>query len=285
MGDDVLASSVEDLKSALRALLRPGLPLTDDSAGDVLPNQRVVYASAQHPHERASRVSALDRILTQQLKNLGTSRQAQAARILFACDRNHRGTTLTTRREEAAHVLERHPDHLRKHIEPKLIEQLAFALHQENLRYTPTTDRTRPPLAAHEDTPALVDASYTEEEELLCRVWSAVYGYRAEIVAISRRLQQAEAEDREPDPDLTYHLDSARWQLARLLTFVSDYLERYGDTILQGETPYNIEGLVQLAGWHGGLGSDEANALRLRLAASGSVDDRARFMSVPLKEA
>lgn len=263
---------------ALRALLRPGLPLTDDTAGEVLPNQRVVYAHAQHPHERASRVSACERILREQLKNLGSGKRGKAARILFRADRARRDDTLTVRRADAADVLERHPDHLRKHLEPKLIAELAFAVHQENLRYTPTTDRTRPPLAAHEDTPVLADDSYSEEEELLCRVWSAVYGYRAELVGMQRRLREAEVTEREPDPDFGYHLDSAKWQLARLLTYVADFMERYGDTILLGETPYNVEGLVQLAGWHGGLGSDEARLLRVRLAFAGP-DDRSAFTS------
>lgn len=94
-----------------------------------------------------------------------------------------RGTTLTARRLEAAQILERHEDHVRKHIEPKLLDELAFALHQENLRYKPVAESPLPTTAAHEDTPVLTENSYTEQEELLCRVWSAVYGYRAELIA------------------------------------------------------------------------------------------------------
>lgn len=272
-----LNSEPEVLRTELRRLLRAGFPITDTSAGDVLPEQRVVIAHAQHPDERASRIAALDRVIRQLLTGLGRSPRSQAARVLFGAARGTRGTTLSFRRLEAAHLLERHEDHVRKHIEPKILDELAFALHQENLRYTPTTATSRPEIAAHEDTPVLTDDAYTEQEELLCRVWSAVYGYRAEIIAIQRRLNEAQAEEREPDPDLQEHIDTGTWQLARLLTFVADYLDHYGEHILHGDTPYNIEGLVALAGWHGGLGSDEAKRLRYTLARSGS-EERGAFL-------
>jgi hypothetical protein len=204
----------------------PGFPLTDATAGDVLTEQRVVIASSQHPNERASRITALERVLRHLLQGFGKSTRGRAARILFGADRSLRGTTLTFRRAEAAVVLERSADHVRKHIEPKILEELAYAFHQENLRYTPASDSARPPIAAHEDTPILPDESFTEEEELLCTVWSAVYGYRAEVIAIQRRLIEARDQEREPDPDLQEHIDTGTWQLARLLTFVSE-----GDTV------------------------------------------------------
>jgi hypothetical protein len=222
----VLCSPQEVLRAELKKLLKAGFPLTDARVGDILTEQRVVIAHAQHPEERASQVSALDRVLRQLLNDLGPSARGQAARTLFGSARGMRGTTLTTRRLEAAQILERHEDHLRKHIEPKLLDEIAFAFHQENLRYKPVADQARPAIAAHEDTPVVTDDSYTEQEELLCRVWSAVYGYRAELIATERRLREASNEEREPDADLKEHLDTGAWQLARLLTFVSDYLDR-----------------------------------------------------------
>lgn len=270
-------SDPDVLRTELRKLLRAGFPLTDSSAGEVLTEQRAVIAAAQHPHERASRISALDRLLRQLLAGMGRSPQGQASRVLFGIARGTRGTTLTFRRSEAAAVLERHDDHLRKHIEPKILDELAFAFHQENLRYQPASPKGRPEIGAHEDTPVITDDSFTEQEELLCKVWSAVYGYRAEVIAIQRRLNEARLEEREPDPDLQEHIDTGTWQLARLLTFVSEYLDRFGEEILQGETAYNIEGLVALAGWHAGLGSDEAKRLRYLLAKAGS-DNRTMFL-------
>jgi hypothetical protein len=272
-----LSSTPDQLRQELRRILRQGFLLTDVTAGEVLTEQRVVIANAQHPDERASRITALERVLRQLLAGFGRSTHGQAARILFGADRGLRGTTLTFRRGEAAEVLERSVDHVRKHIEPKILEELAFALHQENLRYQPAAGSARPPLAAHEDTPVLTDESFTEQEELLCRVWSAVYGYRSEVIAIQRRLIEARDGERAPDTDLQEHLDTGTWQLARLLTFVSDYLDRYGEEILHGETPSNIEGLIALAGWHGGLSGEEGKRLRYALARSGS-EDRSIFL-------
>ena len=274
-----LCSPQEVLQAELKKLLKAGFPLTDARVGDILTEQRVVIAHAQHPEERASRVSALDRVVRQLLNDLGPSARGQAARILFGSARGTRGLTLTARRLQAAQILERHEDHLRKHIEPKLLEELAFAFHQENLRYKPVAEQVRPAIAAHDDTPVITEDSYTEQEELLCRVWSAVYGYRAELIATELRLREARTEEREPDADLKEHLDTGTWQLARLLTFVSDYLDRYGEEILHGETPFNVEGLVALAGWHGGLGGDDAKRLRYLLARAGP-DDRNGFLEL-----
>lgn len=268
-----LTTPPDELRAEIRRVLRAGFPLTDAAAGQVLSEQRAVIANAQHPHERASRVTALERVLRELLDQFGSSAKGQAARVLFAADRALRGTTLTKRREIAAELLERDPDHLRKHIEPRILDEVAFALHQQNLRYKPIAESGRPVLAAHEDTPVLTGESTTEQEELLCRVWSAVYGYRAELIATQLRI-----DDGKPDPDFRYHLDSAKWQLARLLTFIATYLDKYGEEILHGDTPFNVEGLVALAGWHGGLGDDDAKRLRYVLSRSG-VDDRAAFLA------
>ena len=175
-----LSSTTEEIRDALRHVLRAGFPITDDTAGDLLPDQRVVIAHAQHPDERGSRVTALERVVRQILKEFGQSTRGQAARALFAVDKTLRGTTLTHRRGVAARILDRDPDHTRKHIEPSILDEVAFAFHQENLRYQPVTD--------------------------------------------------------------------------------------------------NVEGLVALAGWHGGLGDDEAKRLRYALARAGT-DDRGAFVA------
>lgn len=269
-----LSSTAEEIRAELKVVLHAGFPITDQSAGEVLTEQRVVVANAQHPDERASRVAALERVVRQLLTGLGRSARGQAARTLFGMARGTRGTTLTFRRLEAAEVLERHEDHLRKHIEPKILGELAFAFHQENLRYTPPSAEGRPEIAAHDDTPVLTNESFTEQEELLCRVWAGVYGFRAELIATQRRLPD---EDDAADPELGDHIDSAKWELAKLLTSITTYLDRYGDEILHGETPYNVEGVIALAGWHGGVSGDEAKRLRYALARSGP-EDRQRFL-------
>ena len=56
------------------------------------------------------------------------------------------------------------------------------------------------------------------------------------------------------------------------------YVGYYGEEIMHGDTPFNVEGLVALAGWHGGLGDDEAKRLRYALARAGT-DDRGAFVA------
>ncbi len=274
-GEAPLSSEPTVLRAELKRLLRSGLPITDANAGDILIEQRAVIANAQHPTLRASRISALERLLRQILTGFGRSARGNAARALFGAARGLRGTKITQRRFAAAEILERNDDHFRKHIEPKILDEVAFALHQENLRYTPPSAHGRPEIAAHEDTPVLGDDSYTEQEELLCRLWSAVYGFRAEIIATQRRLPSGD--DEPADTDLARHVDSAKWELAKLITAVHGYLDKYGDEILQGDVPYNVEGLVALAGWHGGINTDDANRLRYTLARTGP-DNRTAFL-------
>jgi hypothetical protein len=274
-GEAPLSSEPEVLRAELKRLLRSGFPITDSNAGDVLTEQCAVFANAQHPTQRASRISALERLLRQILTGFGRSARGSAARTLFGAARGMRGTKITDRRYAAAEILERNDDHFRKHIEPKILDEVAFAFHQENLRYMSPSAHGRPEIAAHEDTPVLANDSYTEQEELLCRLWSAVYGFRAEIIATQRRLPTSD--DEAADPELPHHVDSAKWELAKLITAVHAYLDKYGDEILQGDVPYNVEGLVALAGWHGGITSDDANRLRYTLARTGP-DDRAAFL-------
>ncbi len=256
-----LASQLDEIRTALRALLRQGLPPTSETAGELLPNQRVVIAHAQHPEQTASRVTALDRVVRQLLRDYGDSDRGRIARILFGADRGLRGTTLTFRRETAGEVVERHPDHIRKHIEPTILDEMAFAVEQQNLRYTPRTEGRRPEIATHEDTPVLTDNSFTEREEALSRIWSAVYGYRAEIIAVQRRLDAGEEQE-----ETERFVQAAQWELAHLLTLVHEWLDNYGEEIEQGDVQFQVEGLVKLAGWSGGLSSDTANRLRLLYA-------------------
>jgi hypothetical protein len=51
--------SLEDLQHELRSLLRHGLPVTDETAGNVLPNLRCVIARATRPRSELSRIRAL----------------------------------------------------------------------------------------------------------------------------------------------------------------------------------------------------------------------------------
>jgi hypothetical protein len=67
--------------------------------------------------------------------------------------------------------------------------------------------------------------------------------------------------------------------VARLLTRIHDYLERYGDRILHGDAEFRVEGLIRLAGWSYELSPTEATRLRYVLARSGD-ESRASFLAL-----
>jgi hypothetical protein len=124
------------------------------------------------------------------------------------------------------------------------------------------------------DTPSLTPGDINEQEELVSRIWALVYELRAELIRTARleAIKNADATD----------VDDARgtsvWLVARLLSRIHDYLERYGDRILHGGAEFRAEGLIRLAGWHYELPAEEAIRLRYVLAKSGEVD-RAGFLA------
>jgi len=66
-------------------------------------------------------------------------------------------------------------------------------------------------------------------------------------------------------------VQAVQWELARLLTLVHEWLDEYGAQIEQGDVQFQVEELVKLAGWSGGLDSDTASRLRV-LYAQGKLE-------------
>lgn len=64
----------------------------------------------------------------------------------------------------------------------------------------------------------------------------------------------------------------ALWYLARSLTKLRRYIERYGKGILHGSAEYNVESLVRLAGWTRELTTKQVRDLRFKLAQVGEWD-------------
>lgn len=267
---------LDPLISALRTILRRGLPITPDTADDRLLGLRGVTARAVDPDERLARVAALDKLLRQQLRRLpgGRDRQA-AAHALFGIGGTS-GQNLTTRRQTAAAALGYDADHFRKNIVPKILGDLAWLLHQDSLTYAPR-GRKQPPAEASGDTPTiepedLDDPERAEHEILLSRIWSDVYGLRAELIERERWRDVVGQEVRFQEA-----AGGALWFLARLLTNLDRYLERYGNAILHGDAEFNAEGLIRLAGWSGQVTEAQARELRYRLARAGEWE-RASFV-------
>jgi hypothetical protein len=99
---------------------------------------------------------------------------------------------------------------------------------------------------------------------LLSRIWSEVYGLRAELIA-----REATRDDPERKAEFAEAHANSLWYLARLLGRLDSYLEKYGRTILHGAAEYDAQALIRLAGWSGELTKEDARDLRFALARAG----------------
>ena len=221
-----------------------------------------------------SRVKALNGLLGRLLTDLGEGEEARALQILFAVYAEDRGTTLTTRRSRAAGVLGYNDTHFRKNIEPRLVRDLAWFLYEDSQNYTPRTRHAPPETEISGDTPSLTPADVNDQEELVSRIWALVYELRAELIRTAR-LEALEDADTSGVDDA---LGASLWLVARLLSRIHDYLERYGDRILHGDAEFRVEGLIRLAGWRHELTAEEGTRLRYVLAKTGEAD-RERFLA------
>lgn len=236
----------------LRALLRHGLP-TDRQIGDHLLALPGVTARAAGP-DWINRVEAFNTLLRQLIDRIPDNQTSRAAAILFGTWTGTFGTTLTERREGAATALSVHPDHFRKHIEPRLLAQLAQALAADSERMA--TTRVAPPhlvpmIARPVPLPADMFAwEAVEHEEQLSRLWAAVYALRAELLACARMASM--------DPGSGDHLDAAEaalWRLGQLHVAIRAYRRAYGARMLHGGIA--PEHLVGMAGWSPAMNPDE----------------------------
>jgi hypothetical protein len=235
----------DDLATALSAVLGRGLPLTEATAGDVLPNLRSVYARAVHPSVRLSRVQTLNDLLPELIAELSDEQYAEACRCLFGLATGTRRAGLMERRRRAAKVLDYHPDHFRNRIEADMVRGLAAVIHADLLRYKSRVKRATQALEPTGDTPRLGPEHITAEEELVSRIWQYVYGLRAETIATLRLSEhqgyEAQAED---------HRQAALRQEAKLRELVQEYVETYGKQLIaHGDTEFSVEALERLAGW------------------------------------
>jgi hypothetical protein len=257
---DVAPPPIEKLAEALKLVLRKGLPVIPDGCPKLLLQLRGVRARAIDHTDYLSRVKALNALLQSLLLGLGDSEEAQALQILFAARGAERGTTLTERRSRAAKVGDWDYDdtHFRKHIEPRLVRDLAWFLHEDSQNYTPRTQYAPAPTEISGDTPALTAADVNEQEELVSRIWAVVYELRAEL--IHRALVEEAVGPPQTAPAIP-------WLVARLLTHIHRYLEQYGQRIMHGDAEFRAEGLIRLAGWTSEVTPHEATTLRMLLAS------------------
>lgn len=228
----------------LRPLLRRGLPVDPATVPEQLLELPGVAARAT-TGERTSRVAALEALLRTLLARFADQRLAEAALILFALPGDWAGTTLTARRAGAAAACGREAHHFRKHLEPRILAQLATALAADSDRLTAVavSAPTLLPAAGPTALPAEVFAwEVAEHAETLSRLWALVYQLRAELLACQRLASM------DPHgPDLVTAAERALWATGRLHVAVAGYRHAYGDLLLHGQVA--PDALIGLAGW------------------------------------
>ena len=276
--------ALDELTRDLKRVLTAGLPITPALEIPALLGLRGVWARAVDPSDPLARVDAADRLVRAQLKKVALQRirqpeqMPQAAQRLFGTA-GSRGKDITDRRIDAARVLGYDVDHFRARIVPKIVAQLAWQLYQDSLQYVPR-GRKHPLAEASGDTPVIseediANPEHAQHEILLSRIWSEVYGLRAEL--IEREAHRGEAEDaRFKEAD-----EAAELHLGTLLNYLDDYLTRYGDKILHGEAEFKAEALIRLAGWRGELTDKQARELRWKARRRQALPDDHGGRSVP----
>jgi hypothetical protein len=252
--------AVDDLVRALRPILRSGLPVDPELDDDRLLGLRGVVARAIDPDERLSRVKLLDGLLRKLLAYYPDDFLSEAARVLFGLTPGTRGRSLTERREQAARETNYEADHFRKRIEPKILRQLAWQLHQDSQHYIPRTRETPPPLEISGDTPyiSVGDVSAkdkAEHEEALSRLWAHVYAPRAEILSVERLKSwpYAETEPLLSEQKPKEALAARDQEVDAVKALIQSYVDRYGESIAYGEGEFSARALLRIVHWQDSL--------------------------------
>jgi len=234
---------LEDLISEVRRVIGGGLPTTEEAAGELL-QLKSVYARAVVPSEPRSRLSALNELLPRLIASLDDADFRGAVQILFGLAPGTRGTTLTSRRRQAADLLGYSAGHFRNEVEERLLNALAVAIQDDLLRYRSRIKRAAESLEPTGDTPRLGPEHITHEEELISRIWHHVYGLRAELIAHAR-LDEAEGFEMQAEE----HRQAAQREDKALLEILAEYASTYGDRLIKhGAAEMSSAALRRLSG-------------------------------------
>lgn len=245
-GGDALIEDAETeaLVTALASVIRRGLPITEQSAGDVLPNLRSVFARAVVPSERRSRIAALNDLLPRLIATISDSEWREATQMLFGLAPGSRRASLTERQRRASELLGYEAGHFRQRRQKDLLTSVALLVYEDLLRYRSRVKRASESLEPTGDTPQLGPEHLNHEEELISRIWQHVYGLRAELIAhlrLSRDDQVQVAED---------HRQAALREEDALKALIAEYTSTYGERLIQhGSAEFSAEAVERLSGW------------------------------------
>jgi hypothetical protein len=244
------AAPIEDVEtavlvSALEHVVKKGLPLTEATAGEVLPQLRSVYARAVVPSERRSRIAALNHLLPRLIATISDSEWREATQILFGLAPGSRKALLSERQRRAAEVLGYEANHFRQRRQKDLLMSVALLIYEDSLRYRSRVKRSSESLEPTGDTPSLGPEHLNHEEELISRIWQHVYGLRAELIAHLRLSQEEDFEAQAED-----HRQAAIRQEVELKELIAEYSGVYGEMLIrQGSAEFQVEALERLAEW------------------------------------
>jgi hypothetical protein len=238
-------ASMEDLIAAIQPITSKGLPVTDEAAGDLLPNLKSIYARSVIPDDRLARVSALNEQFPKWIDRITDPAFRESVQTLFGLFPGTRATKLTARRDRIARNFHVHVDTVRKETEKELIFALAAVIYDDLLRYR---NRVKRAITAEEltgDAPRLGPEHLTHQEELTSRIWQHVYGLRAELIAYAR-LTEAEGYETQTED----HRQAALREETYLKEAVQEYLAIYKDQLIAlGEAEYTAEAVERLSRW------------------------------------
>ena len=239
---------LDALVTPLRQILRDGLPVSDAFDDMNILALRGVGVRSVMPHDRLSRIKALNELLGRLLVHFPDDTLGEPARILFGLALGTRGLTLTDRRQLAADHTEREIDHFRKRIEPKIVRELARQLHGDSQNYVPRTAPVPEPVEISGDTLyiAVGDVARRDKdmrEEALSRLWAEVYVLRAEILRVERLKVWLSEEA------LNLALDGRAQAVHEMRRLIRDFYNEYGAMIRSGAAEFDVRGLENLVQW------------------------------------
>lgn len=122
--------SVDEIATALRPIVKAGLPVDPEFADETLLQLPAVLRRSSDPADRLSRVKALDELLNEHLDKDRDGGLGEVARILLAVATGFRGEPIGKRRDAVARLLCVTAEHVRTGIQPKVIKAIAWELHR-----------------------------------------------------------------------------------------------------------------------------------------------------------
>ncbi len=252
--------SFDEVASELTRLARLGLPVAPEEAGD-LAYLTVVLAYARGT-DHVARVVAFNDLLARLLTEL--EGYGKAARILFGLPPALRTWSFSTRQAEAAKEVGYNVDHFRKHVQRRLVNDVAYELVSRNLRYRAAPERR---LLAEEQSDWRTPATRDDLEllEIEARIYEELYGLRADHLALLRLKEQS-------DIIADQYAKECLWHYVQMHGMLVDLRDRYGATLI-GQRLDGEDRLAAALQWRGPFLDDEVAVLRRLSAAGGTSGD------------